>query len=339
MEQHNSNIQFLIGEVLQTDPEDNNTYNDDINSLFAVYVLPYGQETTNRILCFPGNINLKQIPVPGEHVLIFRGISQYSDVQNKDQLWYYFPPYSLQFNINANELSGISRPKTGDITQPIEISENVEIFNKKSIDILQPIVGDILIEGRWGNSIRLGSTIKDNNDLYTIQPKYKGNKIGDPIIVLSTRSAESKGTNFVVEDTEKDASSLYVTSTQSFPDFKLSKPLTTSNGESSYKSSQIIGSADRIVLQAKKDIIVLDTKKRVTINTPELKIGDETACEAMVHGDVLLDILMDILNVISAGGVGTAGIVTLPKDQAALINAFENLQYLNSSKYFIKRDN
>ena len=118
----------------------------------------------------------------------------------------------------------------------------------------------------------------------------------------------------------------------------MSNSLTTSIGAGSYKSSQIIGSADRIVLQAKKDIIVLDAKKRVTINTPELKIGDETACEAMVHGDVLLDILTDILNVISSGDVGTAGITTLPMDQGTLANAWSQLKYLNSSKYFIKRD-
>jgi len=348
--EYNSNIQILIGEVLPpvtTNPDgDVNSY--DFKWKNAIYVSPYGQETPTKILCYPYNVNIEQIPIPGEHVLIIGGIGSKADVGAPDHTWYYFSPYSLQSNINNNALRGISIPQTGDHTRPAtnSIEDYTELraigFTPKYINKMQPYIGDILINGRWGNNIRLGNTIQDDIELYNLRPNYKG-AAGDPIIILSntlTDPGDKKKENYVVEDIKKDGASLYLTSTQNFPNFTLSKPLGNygSKSESEYNSPQLIGSADRIILQAKKDIIALDAKTRVTINTPELKIGDESACEAMVHGDVLMSILVDILNVISAGSIGTAGITTLPLDKGALANAFKQLQYLNSSKYFIKRD-
>jgi len=344
-------VEFYLAEVLSSDIT--NTYKEDghiakgtkSKNLFAIRVRTYSGDSVKEYIAIPVNNSIKEIPLIGEHVLIFKGLRDDTTPDKARQEWYYFPAYGLKSGINSNLLPGIAQFRSGTINVPFQTTPG-NTFEEKIISPLQPYEGDILVEGRWGNSIRLGSSISNDvagEDFYTVNPTWKSTNEnrGDPIIILSNKRNNKPGHNeFVIENNEKDGASLYLTSTQNFPNFTLSKPLGNhgSKSESEYNSPQLIGSADRIILQAKKDIIALDAKTRVTINTPELKIGDESACEAMVHGDVLMSILVDILNVISAGSIGTAGITTLPLDKGALANAFKQLQYLNSSKYFIKRD-
>ena len=53
----------------------------------------------------PFYTNIKQIPVPGELVLIFLSIDHKSTVDNDDAQWYYMPsPMGISSNINNNIL-------------------------------------------------------------------------------------------------------------------------------------------------------------------------------------------------------------------------------------------
>lgn len=335
-------VKFHLAEVISNNNIDTYKRTETDNAIvdfFLITVRTYDAARTQDIDCRPANPNIKQIPLIGEHVLIFQGTNEFSNIDKFRRQWYYLPAYSIQSAINENALPGVARLRASDIN-PLPSQDDTPLgksFKQTIISSLQPYEGDTIIEGRFSNSIRLSSTVTGGD--YTLMPSWNGNTNGDPIIILSNKRNNKPGKQFVVEDIKQDGASLYLTSTQTFPDLQLYKPLTKSTSESQYNSSQIIGSADRIILQAKKDIIALDANKRVTINTPNLYIGDETACEAMVHGDVLLSILIDILNVLSAGGVGTSGILTQPKDLESLQSAREQLQNLNSSKFFIKRDN
>ena len=342
------NINFYLAEVISNDnintyKEEGHTVKGTISkNLFAIQVRTYSGYSVKEYIAIPANNNIKEIPLIGEHVLIFQGLRDDTTPDKEREEWYYFPAYGLTSGINSNLLPGIAQFRSRIINQPIQTTPG-NTFEEKIISPLQPYEGDTLIEGRWGNSIRLGSSISidaEGEDFYTLNPTWKSSheNRGDPIIILSNKRNNKPGKRFVVENIKNDGADLYLTSTQFFPNLQLDKPLTKSISESQYNSSQIIGSADRIILQAKTDIIALDAKKRVTINTPNLHIGDETACEAMVHGDVLLSILVDILDVLSAGGVGTSGILTQPKDLESLQSARDQLQYLNSSRFFIKRD-
>jgi hypothetical protein len=49
-----------------------------------------------------------QIPLIGEHVLIFNAYNQETTLTNTGIQWYYFKPYAIQSNINANLVPGIS---------------------------------------------------------------------------------------------------------------------------------------------------------------------------------------------------------------------------------------
>ena len=74
--------------------------------------------------------------------------------------------------------------------------------------------GDILIEGRFGNSIRLSSTISGGK--YSIPAPWTGQVSGDPIIVLSN-GRKYKKDSYTVENAEQDGATVYLTSTQKVP--------------------------------------------------------------------------------------------------------------------------
>ncbi len=211
-------------------------------------------------------------------------------------------------------------------------------FKRKSISPIQPYEGDVLIEGRTGNSIRFSSTISTNYpaSYYFKKPTWSGNdaSAGDPIIILSNRTINKDKREFVVEDIEQDTSSLYLTSTQQLDTFKLSNELTVNNN---FVGSQLIGSADRVILRAKNDIAVLDSKKGIVLNTPgDIKLGDDSADQSMVHGEVLTRIINKLARAILAGGTASGAMVT--SNAATLLTDISaDLEELTSKKYKIKK--
>jgi hypothetical protein len=94
-----------------------------------------------------------------------------------------------------------------------------ETFEEKDfLKPLRPFEGDNILEGRFGNSIRLGSTSKGLN-------KWSLNgKNSDPIIII--RNGQFNNINdstFIpnVEDINNDDSSIYLTSNQNIYNFEV----------------------------------------------------------------------------------------------------------------------
>lgn len=320
-------MEFRFGEVVPY-PD---TYKEENSlNLYTILVQPYGNDTYNPIPCMPASNNNINIPVPGEHVIIYKAINQYTNADDKFDQWYYFQPYPIQSDINNNILPSIAQPVTSDINQPFDVQENAVGFTDTKISPLQPYEGDILTQGRWGNSIRVGSTVNTNVNLYSKSPTWSGNKNGDPIIILSNQRNNAFEKNFVVENIKNDGASLYLTSTQKINELKLSKNLKTqSNKENRYSSPQLIGSADRIILSAKRDIIALDSDKRIALITSELNLGSDEAKHPIVKGDTLEDILRHIINAIKQGTSGSPFFHTA-NGLAELTQAEELLIEMNS---------
>lgn len=315
-----SHINFYFGEVV----ENANTYskkNTDPNVLFPITVLVKQNNNTKTIENVkPASNSIKQIPVKGETVLIFQGYDHTTSAKQRYLQWYYFPTVAIQSGINNNIL-----PINSDVFNPDPA------FQRRTVAALQPYRGDTLIEGRYGNTIRLGSTI--SSATYDADATWSGKTVTDPIIILSTST--SNKTDYRVEDVESDASSIYLTSTQQLDKLKLSNSLKCNQN---FAGSQLVGVADRIVLRAKQDIAVIDSPKSIILNTPgEVKIGTDEANISMVHGDVLLTVLQRILNQLNMPiQCGTmTGTFT---SKTNLIAAQQELQNLLSSTYFIDKN-
>jgi hypothetical protein len=336
-------IEWDVAEVIEYDYTYRYIPNDQVETtadkLFALKVRSCSTYFNDRIIIArPSNINMKQIPLVGEFVLIYKTFNQQATTDIWREAWYYVASIDIQSSINHNMMPGLS---DGAIQTDIDNTLPGKTFEQQIISPLQPYEGDFLIEGRFGNSIRFGSSV---NTSYPAEYYYKSNPWftpgddigGDPIIVLSNGRNNLPGKEFVVENAEQDASSLYLTSTQNLDTLTLSKQLTVHNN--SFAGSQFVGVADRVVLRAKSDVAVIDSEEGIVLNTPnEIYIGGEDASEPLAHGLVLQQILQLLVQAIAAGSTGPGGAPCVTNASALLGQISDLLPDLNSTKYKITK--
>lgn len=333
-------IEWDVAEVLDYDytyqwiPETESDSNT--NKLFALKVRSCSSYFNDKTyIAKPANMNMKQIPLIGEFVLIYKTFNQESTTNRWREAWYYVSSIHIQSSINENMLPGLSN---GATQQDIDNTKPGKTFTKQSISPLQPYEGDFLIEGRFGNSIRFGNSVDTNNIptgyYYKTPTWFTQNLSADPIIILSNGRKNLSGKEFIVEDIEQDKSSLYLTSTQQLTTFKLSRALTVNNN---FEGSQFVGTADRIVLRAKTDIAIIDAKQGIVLNTEDsVRIGSDDADEPISHGTVLFQILSKLISAIQLGTVGAGG-PGIPVGMTEITEAMQLLAQLNSNKYFVKK--
>ena len=148
---------------------------------------------------------------------------------------------------------------------------------KSNIHPLLPYEGDTIIEGRWGNSIRFGSSI-NSKDISLIEENTWSDGFGingDPIIIIRNGQGNrnENGWEPIVEDINKDESSIYLTSNQLLPqinsifsslnnngyyiDSYVSSSMEPPTSLQAYNNPQIVLNSDRILLNAVHDSIIL----------------------------------------------------------------------------------
>jgi hypothetical protein len=194
---------------------------------------------------------------------------------------------------------------------------------KSDINPLLPFEGDIIHEGRFGNSLRFGSTAKSLSK-YGNNWSTAGNN-GDPIFIIrngQSPTSPKEGWIPVTEDINNDLSSVYLTSFQKIP-FK-SKFL------SEYTQPQVILNSSRIVINSTSDSIILQSQnlinlssiRSININTPSTTIqssniflGSPQAEEPGVKGntlnkklDIILNSLITLVNVLEYQQVWPGGL-------------------------------
>lgn len=332
-------IEWDVAEVIDYDytyqyvPESES--NSTVNKLFALKVRSCSTYFNDSVyIARPSNINMKLIPLVGEFVLIYKTFNQEATTDRWREAWYYVTSIDIQSSINENMLPGLSN---GATQEEIDNVKPGKTFVKQTISPIQPYEGDFLIEGRFGNSIRFGSSINTNIEsgyYYKTPSWFTQNSKSDPIIILSNGRKNLPSKEFIVEDIESDASSLYLTSTQQLTTFKLSRSLTVNNN---FVGSQFIGTADRIILRAKNDIAIIDAERGIVFNTDEtVRIGSDDASEPIPHGTVLLQILNKLISAIQLGTTSAGG-PGVPVGIPELTEAATLIAQLNSNKYFVKK--
>lgn len=329
-----NNLQLCVAEVLDIVKSDTYKSTDKTKDfMFTVIARIDGPMWTPEIQAKPINNSIKKIPLIGELILVFKLNSRLDNVLNPEQ-WFYISTVDLNSEINHNSLPGYT---ANGINSGKEVIGNT--IEEKSISLLQPYEGDILVEGRWGNSIRLGSTVKSINDIYTINPEiWKGDTVGDPITIISNGRKNKTEKDFVTESPETCASSIYLTTTQRIPKLKLNNQLRIGESESAFAGSQLIGFADRIVLKAKKDIIVLDSKMGIELNSPVIKMGTKSTKEPLLHSTATVKLLNTILQVVRVGFKDSSGRMCTPIDKSLLSPAISQAeqQLLNENIWIDK---
>ena len=317
-----NDLTFCVAEVIDINPFDTYKYiasNDDNNNtsnLFTVYVKIDGHVHKPIVPAMPANTSIKKIPLIGELVLAFKTKSNVVSSTNapagyNQEQWYYLSTIDVNSSTNHNSVPGYSENKINVPKNDIKGKS----FKETIVSPLQPFEGDVLIEGRSGNSIRFSNTLaRPSEPSYHIKQNatYTGEKAGDPLIVISNGRKNKQGKEFVVEDVNKDAASIWLTSTQRLDKFKLNYKTTLAENSNTYNKSQLIGSADRIILTTKLDDIILDSKKGIEIHAPIIKFGVLDKKEGMLHSTAVVKLLQQIIQVIQMGFVDESGAISMP---------------------------
>ena len=174
----------------------------------------------------------------------------------------------------------------------------------KKVDSLQPFEGDDLFEGRFGQSIRFGSSVVGDTSVYDKKPSWKGSSNGDPIIIMRVKKPTGSGNNnigkigsefkstakYTIEDFADDDASIYVATTQMLNKFKpgFNKNLDVKTMANWQGSSQIIVDAERVTINSSKDkVFIIGAKEAVITGKKVLFQSDKYKVD--------LDELMDFL--------------------------------------------
>lgn len=186
---------------------------------------------------------MKQYPVLGEIVLIFTGPSPGLNDSSQNQQSFYFPPYNLWNDAEQNAFPDMREyasfinlyaQKQGYSTEAsnppqFPLGKTFRLKETDNVRNLQPFEGDTVLQARFGQSIRFGSTnvtpqtpnsrqnVASLNSWSSTQGEDPNSTNGDPITIIlnqqGPRPATGKFDTFV-EDLSQDGSCMYMTSTQ-----------------------------------------------------------------------------------------------------------------------------
>jgi len=191
------------------------------------------QQSGGNPIAKPASSAIKQLPLEGEIVILIPGPSTRLNENAGQQDYYYLTPFNLWNASHHNAFPDLgdvadysnetqrtyeqslelNQPTNLSVTQSGNYPLNPAFYEQSDIKSLRTFVGDVTIEGRWGNSIRLGSTTADR-----LQNNWSSTgSVGNPItIIRNGQGRQLDPTAWVptVEDINRDPSSIYLTEGQ-----------------------------------------------------------------------------------------------------------------------------
>ena len=332
-------IRKLQGSILSARVSSINQEGTGNDGVISVEVLVEVGSSTSNIIpnVLPLFPNIKTYPLVNEVVMVVALAN--SDFQNNFNrlTYYYINPINLWNSQETNPLpvpnqnvksasqnKGYLETQTGNPNKP-DSTENTTFkpgtyfLEKGTVNPLYAFEGDTILEGRFGNSIRLGNTVPNN--IASLNNNWSATgSIGDPITIISNGlHSESPSFNSITEDINLDGSSAYFTSTQKIPievssqnDYLSYPENTAPTTPNTYIGEQIILNSGRLLFNSTQDHILLSSKKSINLNTvesvnidaatqtviqtPELYLGGIETAQPVVLGNDLVDLLTKILN-------------------------------------------
>lgn len=297
----------------------------DPNLVNVVYATYRSSGAGSAIICYPLNLNARYVPIIGEQIYVISANSSEASGTTTSRLKnYYLSPVSLQYNINHNSLPeltavlGSPSPDFGSVsagvptgTKPVTQPDLGNGFKEvPSLSQLQGYLGDVIYEGRFGQSIRFGYTPQNVSlsnkkvEGTKIKPSWTSTTPESPITIISNGRGTSRGYNkFVVEDINKDDSSIWFGSKQKIlirPSQKFTLGVLPPN---QYGNPQIVINSDRVLINSKKDSVLISGKKSVNISTNGWKADMDVMFTQIQRLEAQLTALTNALTTTSAAAV------------------------------------
>lgn len=357
--------QFLPARVVSIDQSQNLTNGNIVAEIVSPLATVPNQQ---KITAFPLFANIKTLPLINEVVFLISGPSgDYSSNSGKVK-YYYLSTLNIWNSIHVNptpnpyenlksnsQNKSIAEIEAGSTNKSDEVDTNqfkpgTYFTEKSNIYPLYPFEGDVIYEGRFGNSIRLGSTDIQSTD--TTQTSLNSwstlGSNGDPITILKNgQNPELIGPaqSTTVEEINKDLSSIYLTSTQQLPIEVASQNDYLSYGEekpiapNQYAGAQVVLNSGRLLFNTTQDHIMFSSQKSINLNSlegvnidttgpvvleaPEIKLGSNDATESVLLGDSTVDLLQSLISDLSSllkimgSQIGNNGILLEPMGTTA----------------------
>jgi hypothetical protein len=214
---------------------------DSIGTIFYGDIYEQNQTTTTGLLphARPYFSFIKQYPLKNEVVQILNAPTKDFYDENSSNHKYYLPNVNIWNHQHNNALPNSSyfieneetpqnyKVVAGQTVRVAEGDNSVEVplgeyFNENlSIQPLLPFEGDTIVEGRFGNSIRLGATAKEAPDKTAYSTK---GTTGDPITIIRNGQhveESDNGWEHTIENINSDHSTIYLTSNQVLPNMEI----------------------------------------------------------------------------------------------------------------------
>jgi hypothetical protein len=234
---------------------------------------------------FPLESNIQQYPLVGEIVLIYRSVGTlyYSRPINvsrriSDNVWQSMRSAATNTNVRADDtVEGrelirrgvpVSPQLISEESTPEKITNNINVWHPRALE------GDVIINGRFGSSVRLGSSLFP----------HSGARVSPPAPNLLITVGQWKtpeeiiGTNaqtMYFEDINQDKNSIWIVADQVVDFFASSQVSTGDNthlrssnitNKTVYDGAQIFINSDRVVLNSKKNPISLFSKSEINLS-------------------------------------------------------------------------
>lgn len=315
------------------------------------------KDTNNLLVAKPLFPNQKIYPLENEIISIIRLPDSNAEANVNSKTFYYFQPINIWNNIHHNAIPDpITAPtpeskrdyeqtQAGAVRKVTDGSTDIilGVTFKEKLDIkpLQPYEGDHILEGRWGNSIRFSSTIKNSN----IKNTWSTNGTdGDPIMLIRNGQHNDGNDPWIpqTEDINKDISSFYLTSTQIIPLIPSSETYNSYKSEApekinKYKKPQIILNSGRLVLNSYEDNVLITAKKTINLNSinsfnvdtktiilqsNKLYLGNKNATEPLLLGNKTVNLLTELFqNLTTFMTICSTLVSTIPGTPLVPLNA------------------
>ena len=279
--------------------------------------------------------NLKKFPLINEVVYLVVGPNTNIGTSLESQNGYYIDIISLWNHPHHNgypenpqaptleQQKDYQQTQAGSVRRVTDQSTEINLGNtfieRANIHPLLPFEGDILQEGRWGNSIRFSSTIKNKQTGKSLNNWSLSGTSGDPITIIRNGQGQRNEEGWVpiTEEINNDNSSIYLTSTQSIPLIASStnyfsysdntKPTTPDQ----YTGKQIVINSGRLMFNASEDHLLLSSAKSISLSTPntvnidsqtltiqtdKIYLGSKNSTEPLMLGNSTVDLLRQLID-------------------------------------------
>lgn len=329
---NNQRLEFAQAEVLAVDYS--GYYRN--NGYYTISCRLLNSTSDNdKVFAIPLDYNVKKLPIVGEIVVLIAAASQYSKSTNISKSFYYVNTVPVQKSYNHNALPTVTSKNSiyrnqqdsdasGFANNRVTIKNTAEPtidenFLEPDISTpLQMFSGDVIIEGRFGNSIRFGSTLKPNHPFANAPAWSMGtSKISDPITIISNgRSQTSTNNRLSVESINDDKSSIWMTSGQqvffapsSFISNLIRNNKLDSGFNSNFSGNQLFLNSDRININSKKyevnifsrggvnitsdKTITIESSPKIELEATKINLGLNAVHPALL-GDITFDLLTQL---------------------------------------------